>query len=152
MSLRQYPTFAICGRRPPRKVFSWCFDQTACAHMSGLFARSQIEWVARDGFRDDSSKTIRDLIEATGECGTSLIEDRLITPSAHLARSGRSSARLQLFASRVWLIASLRRRTRRAQVRNTIFSGNHQFPGDAHHLVGQCDSGQLRRLEFEEPS
>src|SRR3954463_14094093 len=30
------PTFAICGRLPPCKVFRSRIDQIACAHMSGL--------------------------------------------------------------------------------------------------------------------
>src|SRR5450759_3347678 len=31
-----------------------------------------------------------------------------------------------------------------------MFPRNHQFPGDACHLVGQRHGGQLRRLAFEE--
>src|SRR6188472_1788432 len=38
------------------------FDQIACAHMSGLFARSHMN-AGQDGFRDESSKQIGDLIE-----------------------------------------------------------------------------------------
>jgi hypothetical protein len=33
--------FSICGRPPPCKVFLQCFDQIACAHMSG-HCRSEI--------------------------------------------------------------------------------------------------------------
>ena len=32
-----------------------CFDQIACAHMSGLFVRSHMN-AGQDGFRDESSK------------------------------------------------------------------------------------------------
>ena len=38
------------------------FDQIACAHMSGLFARSHMN-AGQDGFRDESSKRMSDLIE-----------------------------------------------------------------------------------------
>jgi hypothetical protein len=38
------------------------FDQIACAHMSGLFARSHMN-AGQDGFRDKSSKQMSDLIE-----------------------------------------------------------------------------------------
>ena len=76
-----------------------CFDQIACVHMSGLFVRSHMN-AGQDGFRDESSKQMSDLIEGHWECGMSLIVDRLITPSAHhLASSGIGSARLQLSCS-----------------------------------------------------
>jgi hypothetical protein len=39
-----------------------CFDQIACAHMSGLFARSHMN-AGQDGFRGKSSKQKGDLIE-----------------------------------------------------------------------------------------
>jgi hypothetical protein len=39
-----------------------CFDQIACAHMSGLFVRSHMN-AGQDGFRDESSKQKGDLIE-----------------------------------------------------------------------------------------
>ena len=39
-----------------------CFDQIACVHMSGLLMRSHMN-AGQDGFRDESSKQIRDLIE-----------------------------------------------------------------------------------------
>ena len=39
-----------------------CFDQIACVHMSGLFARSHTN-AGHDGFRDESSKQMSDLIE-----------------------------------------------------------------------------------------
>src|SRR5260370_15529031 len=39
-----------------------CFDQIACVHMSGLFARSHMN-AGQDGFRDKSSKQKGDLIE-----------------------------------------------------------------------------------------
>jgi hypothetical protein len=42
-----------------------CFDQIACAHMSGLFARSHMN-AGQDGFRDESSKQMSDLIEGHG--------------------------------------------------------------------------------------
>ena len=45
----------ICGRPPPRKMFLQCFDQIACAHMSGLVARSHVS-AGQDGFRDKGSK------------------------------------------------------------------------------------------------
>src|SRR3954451_17195728 len=38
------------------------FDQIACARMSGLFARSHMN-AGQDGFRDESSKQMSDLIE-----------------------------------------------------------------------------------------
>jgi len=38
------------------------FDQIACARMSGLFARSHMN-AGQDGFRDESSKRMSDLIE-----------------------------------------------------------------------------------------
>src|SRR3954451_11493107 len=38
------------------------FDQIACARMSGLFARSHRN-AGQDGFRDESSKRMSDLIE-----------------------------------------------------------------------------------------
>src|SRR3954453_2119435 len=38
------------------------FDQIACAHMSGLFARSHMN-AGQDGFRDESSKQMSDLME-----------------------------------------------------------------------------------------
>src|ERR1039457_3245208 len=56
------PTFPICGRPSPRKVFLQCFDQIACVHMSGLFVRSHMN-AGQDGFRDESSKQMSDLIE-----------------------------------------------------------------------------------------
>jgi hypothetical protein len=34
-----------------------CFDQIACVHMSGLFARSHMN-AGQGGFRDESSKQI----------------------------------------------------------------------------------------------
>jgi hypothetical protein len=72
-----------------------CFDQTACAHMSGLFVRSHMN-AGQDGFRDKSSKQNGDLIEGHWKMRNSLVVDRLITPSAHcLASPGISSARLQ---------------------------------------------------------
>jgi TIR domain len=40
-----------------------CFDQIACAHMSGLFVRSHMN-AGQDGFRDKSSKQNVDLIES----------------------------------------------------------------------------------------
>src|SRR4051812_11056933 len=52
----------ICGRPPPRKVFYSFFDQIACVHMSGLFVRSHMS-AGQDGFRDESSKQLDDLIE-----------------------------------------------------------------------------------------
>ena len=39
-----------------------CFDQIACVHMSGLFVRSHMN-AGQDGFRDESSKQMSDLIE-----------------------------------------------------------------------------------------
>jgi hypothetical protein len=39
-----------------------CFDQIACVHMSGLLVRSHVN-AGQDGFRDESSKQIGDLIE-----------------------------------------------------------------------------------------
>ena len=39
-----------------------CYDQIACVHMSGLFARSHMN-AGQDGFRDESSKQMSDLIE-----------------------------------------------------------------------------------------
>jgi hypothetical protein len=39
-----------------------CFDQIACFHMSGLFVRSHMN-AGQDGFRDESSKQMSDLIE-----------------------------------------------------------------------------------------
>jgi hypothetical protein len=39
-----------------------CFDQIACAHMSGLFVRSHMN-AGQDGFRDKSSKQQGGLIE-----------------------------------------------------------------------------------------
>src|SRR3954466_11446718 len=53
---------SICGRPPPRKVFYSFFDQIACVHMSGLFVRSHMS-AGQDGFRDESSKQLDDLIE-----------------------------------------------------------------------------------------
>jgi hypothetical protein len=47
---------------PPCKVFLQCFDQIACAHMSGLFVRSHMN-AGQDGFRDKSSTQNVDLIE-----------------------------------------------------------------------------------------
>ena len=38
------------------------FDQIACVHMSGLFARSHMN-AGQDGLRDESSKQMGDLIE-----------------------------------------------------------------------------------------
>ena len=52
----------ICGRPPPRKVFLQCFDQIACAHMSGLSVRSHMN-AGQDGFRDKGSKQQYDQIE-----------------------------------------------------------------------------------------
>jgi len=57
-----HPTFPICGRPRSRKVFLQCFDQIACVHMSGLFVRSHMN-AGQDGFRDESSKQMSDLIE-----------------------------------------------------------------------------------------
>jgi hypothetical protein len=75
------------------------FDQIACAHMSGLFARSHMN-AGQDGFRDTRSKQTSDLLKAVGTDGVSRVVDRLITPSAHsLASSGTGSARLQLDCS-----------------------------------------------------
>jgi hypothetical protein len=53
-------------------------------------------------------------------------------------------------APRVWLISGPRPPTRRAPLLRRVFARNHQFPGDASRLVGQCHGGQLRRLAFEE--
>jgi hypothetical protein len=39
-----------------------CFDQIACFHMSGLLVRSPVN-AGQDGFRDESSKQMGDLIE-----------------------------------------------------------------------------------------
>jgi hypothetical protein len=39
-----------------------CFDQIACVHMSGLFVRSHMN-AGQDGFRDESSKQMSDLVE-----------------------------------------------------------------------------------------
>ena len=39
-----------------------CFDQIACVHMSGLFARSHMN-AGQDGLRDKSSKQNGDLID-----------------------------------------------------------------------------------------
>src|ERR1700682_5052268 len=39
-----------------------CFDQIACIHMPGLFVRSHMN-AGQDGFRDESSKQLGDLIE-----------------------------------------------------------------------------------------
>src|SRR5665213_3075023 len=90
---------SICGQPPPRKVFLQCFDQIACVHMSGLLVRAAMN-AGQDGFRDESSKQMDDLMEGPGRCGISLVVDRLITPSAHyLASSGTSSARLQVSCS-----------------------------------------------------
>jgi hypothetical protein len=41
------------------------FDQIACVHMSGLLLRSHMN-AGQDGFRDESSKHSRDLIEGHG--------------------------------------------------------------------------------------
>src|SRR5450759_393621 len=57
-----YPTFPICGRPRPRKVFLQCFDQIACVHMSGLFVRSHMN-AGQDSFVQESSKQMSDLIE-----------------------------------------------------------------------------------------
>jgi hypothetical protein len=43
-----------------------CFDQIACFHMSGLFVRSHMN-AGQDGFRDESSKQMSDLIEGHWE-------------------------------------------------------------------------------------
>src|ERR1039457_4522354 len=43
-----------------------CFDQIACVHMSGLFVRSNMN-AGQDGFRDESSKQMGDLIEGHWE-------------------------------------------------------------------------------------
>jgi hypothetical protein len=59
---RWYPrSKPICGRPPPGKVFVQCFDQIACAHMSGLLMRSHMN-AGQDGFRDTSSKQTSDLM------------------------------------------------------------------------------------------
>ena len=39
-----------------------CIDQIACVHMSGLFVRSHMN-AGQDGFRDESSKQMSDLLE-----------------------------------------------------------------------------------------
>jgi len=39
-----------------------CFDPIACVHMSGLLMRSPMS-AGQDGFRDESSKQLDDLIE-----------------------------------------------------------------------------------------
>src|SRR5712692_8037444 len=83
---------------PSLQGVSQCFDQIACVHMSGLFVRSYMN-AGQDGFRDESSKQMGDLIEGHWKVRISLIGDRLITPSAHLASSGIVSARLQLSCS-----------------------------------------------------
>ena len=72
------------------------FDQIARVHISGLFVRSHMN-AGQDGLCDKSSKQNRDLIEGHWNMRTSLVVDRLITPSArYLASSGISSTRLQL--------------------------------------------------------
>ena len=43
-------------------MFYSFFDQIACVHMSGLFVRSHMS-AGQDGFRDESSKQLGDLIE-----------------------------------------------------------------------------------------
>jgi hypothetical protein len=47
---------------PSSQDFLQCFDQIACVHMSGLFVRSHMS-AGQDGFRDESSKQLDDLIE-----------------------------------------------------------------------------------------
>ena len=61
ISHRRYVTFHT-WTAPPRKIFCSRVDQLACTHMSGLFARSHMN-AGQDGFRDESSKQIDDLIE-----------------------------------------------------------------------------------------
>ncbi len=39
-----------------------CFGQIACVHMSGLLVRSHMN-AGQDGFRDESSKQMSDLME-----------------------------------------------------------------------------------------
>jgi hypothetical protein len=75
-----------------------CFDQIACAHMSGLFVRSHMN-AGQDGFRDKSSKQKGDLMKGHWKI-RNVSRRGSITPSAHyLASSGISSARLQLSCS-----------------------------------------------------
>jgi len=75
-----------------------CFDQIACVHMSGLFVRSHMN-AGQDGFRDESSKQMSDLIEGHWERGISLVMDRLITPLLIILQVLASAARLQLSCS-----------------------------------------------------
>src|ERR1035437_3599536 len=47
---------------PSSQGFLQCSDQIACVHMSGLLVRSHMN-AGQDGFRDESSKQMSDLIE-----------------------------------------------------------------------------------------
>ena len=46
-------------------VLQW-FDQVACVHMSGLLVRSHMN-AGQDGFRDESSKQMGDLMDGHWE-------------------------------------------------------------------------------------
>jgi hypothetical protein len=57
----RYVTFHMWTAPSSQGVLQ-CFDQIACVHMSGLFVRSHMN-AGQDGFRDESSKQMGDLIE-----------------------------------------------------------------------------------------
>ena len=53
-------SICICGRPPPRKMLSNCFDRIACDHMSGLYVRPHMT-AGQDGFRNSGSEQDCDL-------------------------------------------------------------------------------------------
>ena len=74
-----------------------CFDQIAWVHMSGLLVRSPIN-AGQDGFRDESSKQMSDLIE--GHWGIRNFSRRgSIDHAICSLSSGMGPARLQLSCS-----------------------------------------------------
>ena len=57
---------------PSLQDVSQCFDQIACAHMSGLMVRSHMN-AGQDGFRDEGSKQPCGLVEGHGGIGVSRV-------------------------------------------------------------------------------
>jgi hypothetical protein len=89
---------AIRERPPPRKVFCSALIRSL-APICPAFLRARTGTLAKMVSAMKVPNRWATSWRATGECGMSLIGDRLITPSAHLASSGIGSARLQVSCS-----------------------------------------------------
>ena len=128
-----------------------CFDQIACVHMSGLFVRSHMN-AGQDGFRDESSKQMGDLIEGHWNVRNFSRRgaiDQTICSSSCKFWHQLSTVAVELLPVSGGSLGCACQCGGRSFC-GVVFPRNHQFPGDARHLVGQCHGGQFRRLAFEE--